>query len=160
MNKLLRDAARQRRQEANTLRRQQAKALAQSKSRSPLSANFAVSLDRFIRGEQVDAELKGCVAQLILETKVTVENIQATQKRPALRWRDYLNPMYNTLRYFVSKSKGQGDIEEGDGPRQKFWLAVSAELQSQLDQLASAAGVSSEALGRASCIIEDELDQG
>lgn len=155
--KFLLDAARQRRESSNVLRRQQAKALAQSKTRSTLFTNFAVALDRSIRGESVIPEVKDCVSQLLTETKVNVENIQVTREQPVLRWRDYLDPMYNTLRMFISKSKEQGDLKEGDKLWREFWLAVSTELQSQLNGLAAIAEVPSREMGRATRIVENEI---
>ena len=141
-------------EEARKRRRRHAQAIERGDLWAAISTGFTVSADRYTQGVGLDIlqpNIKTSVAQLLKSTGVTAENMR--EKMPRERWREHLDPMYNGLRFFISKSKQQSNAAQVTA----FWNSVAGELLSQLTEIAATAELPVLALGDAKYITEDEL---
>ncbi len=151
----LADAARRRLESSNALRRSQTRALERNKSRSSVVADFLAGFTQSLYNSSTGAPaVAAALDKLLQETGVTVENIRGKQGR--LLWADHLDPMYNTLRSIITKSKDRADFETV----QRFWTGMAKELLGpKLSKLAEEAGFPPDKLGRPLLIVESELGQ-
>ena len=150
-----RQLVRERMTQAKSIRRADTQLITHLTSQSTLHALYTATLNKYIQERDREGFSLNCapiIADMLAEKGVTAENIR-NRTSPRQMWDDYLNPLYNSLRGFISRSKRP----EHSRLVSEFWLAVAAELQIQLAAVAQVAEISVEALGQPKFIVENEL---